>query len=84
MPTTTTFWPIQVPAASSLLPSDSFALIASPVRPFHPQVLPADILNEAVPGNIRRAEHFTAFLARFVEYLKVRPTRDPSFSCNCT
>lgn len=34
-------------------------------------VLPADILDEAVPGNIRRAEHFTAFLARFVEYLKV-------------
>jgi len=25
-----------------------------------------------VPGNIRRAEHFTAFLARFVEYLKTR------------
>lgn len=35
-------------------------------------VLPDDILKEAVPGNIRRAEHFTAFLARFVEYLKVR------------
>lgn len=36
-------------------------------------VLPHDLLQEAVPGNIRRAEHFTAFLARFVEYLKVRP-----------
>ena len=35
--------------------------------------LPADILKEAIPGNIRRAEHFTAFLARFVEYLKVGP-----------
>ncbi|GAA5904581.1 hypothetical protein JCM6882_004913 [Rhodosporidiobolus microsporus] len=35
-------------------------------------VLPADLLQEAVPGNIRRAEHFTAFLARFVEYLKTR------------
>ena len=34
-------------------------------------MLPDDILKEAVPGNIRRAEHFTAFLARFVEYLKV-------------
>lgn len=34
-------------------------------------VLPDDILKEAIPGNIRRAEHFTAFLARFVEYLKV-------------
>ncbi|KAL8293136.1 hypothetical protein RQP46_000830 [Phenoliferia psychrophenolica] len=35
-------------------------------------ILPTDILDEAVPGNIRRAEHFTAFLARFVEYLKSR------------
>lgn len=34
-------------------------------------MLPQDLLQEAVPGNIRRAEHFTAFLARFVEYLKV-------------
>lgn len=34
--------------------------------------LPQDLLQEAVPGNIRRAEHFTAFLARFVEYLKTR------------
>ena len=37
-------------------------------------VLPDDILKEAVPGNIRRAEHFTAFLHRFIEYLKVRST----------
>jgi DNA excision repair protein ERCC-2 len=29
-------------------------------------------LSEAVPGNIRRAEHFVAFLRRFVEYLKTR------------
>lgn len=35
-------------------------------------VLPEDLLNEAVPGNIRKAEHFVAFLKRFVEYLKVR------------
>ncbi|CAD7699872.1 unnamed protein product, partial [Ostreobium quekettii] len=34
--------------------------------------LPADILKEAVPGNIRRAEHFIAFMRRFVEYLKSR------------
>lgn len=34
-------------------------------------VLPADLLTEAVPGNIRRAEHFVAFLKRFIEYLKV-------------
>lgn len=37
--------------------------------------LPEDLLKEAVPGNIRRAEHFVAFLKRFVEYLKVRRTR---------
>ncbi|WFD19309.1 DNA helicase [Malassezia caprae] len=35
-------------------------------------VLPNDLLQEAVPGNIRRAEHFVAFLRRFVEYLKTR------------
>lgn len=34
-------------------------------------VLPDDLLNEAIPGNIRKAEHFVAFLKRFVEYLKV-------------
>jgi DNA excision repair protein ERCC-2 len=35
-------------------------------------VLPNDVLQEAIPGNIRRAEHFVAFLRRFVEYLKTR------------
>ena len=35
-------------------------------------VIPADILREAVPGNIRRAEHFVAFMRRLVEYLKQR------------
>ncbi|OGM48573.1 TFIIH complex helicase Rad3 [Aspergillus bombycis] len=35
-------------------------------------VLPADLLKEAVPGNIRRAEHFISFLKRFIEYLKTR------------
>ena len=35
-------------------------------------VLPDDLLKEAVPGNIRRAEHFVSFLKRFVEYLKTR------------
>ncbi|OLL22703.1 DNA repair helicase rad15 [Neolecta irregularis DAH-3] len=34
--------------------------------------LPDDLLKEAVPGSIRRAEHFVAFLNRFVEYLKTR------------
>ena len=32
--------------------------------------LPQDILQEAVPGNIRRAEHFVAFLKRLVQYIK--------------
>ncbi|KAJ3385983.1 DNA-dependent ATPase of the nucleotide excision repair factor 4 complex [Entophlyctis sp. JEL0112] len=35
-------------------------------------VLPDDILKDAIPGNIRRAEHFVAFLRRFIEYLKTR------------
>ncbi|KAK7512885.1 hypothetical protein IWZ03DRAFT_362098 [Phyllosticta citriasiana] len=35
-------------------------------------VLPEDLLKEAVPGNIRRAEHFVSFLKRFIEYLKTR------------
>jgi DNA excision repair protein ERCC-2 len=35
-------------------------------------VLPDDILTESIPGNIRKAEHFVAFLRRFIEYLKTR------------
>lgn len=35
-------------------------------------VLPDEVLQEVVPGNIRNAEHFVAFLKRFVEYLKTR------------
>jgi DNA excision repair protein ERCC-2 len=38
-------------------------------------VLPDDLLKEAVPGNIRKAEHFVAFLKRLVEYLKVGTLR---------
>jgi DNA excision repair protein ERCC-2 len=34
--------------------------------------LPDDILQEVVPGNIRKAEHFVVFLKRFVEHLKMR------------
>lgn len=33
-------------------------------------VLPADVLEEAVPGNLRKAEHFVVFLRRVVEYLR--------------
>ncbi|KAH9499606.1 General transcription and DNA repair factor IIH helicase subunit XPD [Bulinus truncatus] len=35
-------------------------------------VIPDEILQEAVPGNIRNAEHFIGFMKRFVEYLKTR------------
>lgn len=35
-------------------------------------VLPDDILREAVPGNIRHADHFLGFLNRFIAYLKTR------------
>ncbi|GLH11507.1 Regulator of telomere elongation helicase 1 homolog [Gryllus bimaculatus] len=35
-------------------------------------VLPTEVLQEVVPGNIRNAEHFVGFLKRFVEYLKTR------------
>ena len=37
----------------------------------HP-ALPDDVLREAVPGNIRRAEHFVAFLRRLVDYFTRR------------
>ena len=40
-------------------------------------VLPDDLLSEAIPGNIRKAEHFVAFLKRFVEYLKVQAFLKP-------
>ncbi|OWZ12394.1 TFIIH basal transcription factor complex helicase subunit [Phytophthora megakarya] len=40
-------------------------LIANPV-------LPDDVLDEAIPGNIRRAEHFVAFMRRLIEYLRQR------------
>jgi DNA excision repair protein ERCC-2 len=33
-------------------------------------VLPEDLVNEAIPGNIRRAEHFIALLRRVVNFLK--------------
>lgn len=45
--------------------SDEDAFMTNPV-------LPDDLVKEAIPGNIRKAEHFVAFLKRFVEYLKTR------------
>ena len=44
---------------------DNAELLANPV-------LPNDVLQEAVPGNIRKSEHFVAFMRRFVEYMKTR------------
>nr|WCZ58321.1 general transcription and DNA repair factor IIH helicase subunit [Paratrimastix eleionoma] len=35
-------------------------------------VLTKDVMEEAVPGNIRKAEHFLGFLKRFMEYIKLR------------
>ena len=35
-------------------------------------VLTPDVLDQAVPGNIRRAEHFIAFMKKIVEHLKSR------------
>jgi DNA excision repair protein ERCC-2 len=35
-------------------------------------LLSSDILEEAVPGNIRKAEHFVAFLKKIVQYLKTQ------------
>ena len=37
-----------------------------------PPILPRDILEEAVPGNIRKAEHFLLFLKKIVEFLKCK------------
>ncbi len=44
---------------------DNEAVLSNPVLPEH-------VLREAVPGSIRKGEHFVAFVCRFVEYLKTR------------
>jgi DNA excision repair protein ERCC-2 len=66
-------------ATAETTPEDAFmanpgnyrAECSPPLTKNH-SVLPDDLLKEAIPGNIRKAEHFVAFLKRFVEYLKVR------------
>lgn len=35
-------------------------------------ILSSDVLDEAIPGSIRRAEHFISFMKRLIEYLKTR------------
>ena len=51
------------------LPSENFQFFSSP-KSFK-NVLNS-LSSEAVPGNIRNAEHFVFFMKRFVEYLKTR------------
>ena len=53
-------------------------------------VIPADVAAEALPGNIRRAEHFVAMLGRFLTFLRgrlegreVRQEGPPSFCAAC-
>jgi len=58
-----------LPAATSSTTTTSTTNEAVPTLPAAP-VLPDDILAEAVPGNIRRAEHFLSFLNGVVEFLK--------------
>ena len=45
--------------------ADEEQLVSNPV-------LPDDIAEEAVPGSIRKAEHFIHFMKRFAEFLKTR------------
>jgi len=45
---------------------------AADPRVFANPVLPQDILSEAIPGNIRKAESFLSVLKRFVQHLKER------------
>lgn len=33
-------------------------------------IIPDDVLEESIPGNIRKGEHFISFMRRFVEFLK--------------
>ena len=35
-------------------------------------IVSEDMLNEAIPGNIRKAEHFLALLRRFLEFLRIK------------
>lgn len=42
--------------------------------------VPADVVEETVPGNIRKAEHFVNFLRRFIQFLRdQRMTRRKAF-----
>ncbi|KAG7393803.1 General transcription and DNA repair factor IIH helicase subunit XPD [Phytophthora boehmeriae] len=53
------------PGSNRPIDTSTDIMIANPV-------LPDDVLDEAIPGNIRRAEHFVAFMRRLIEYLRQR------------
>jgi DNA excision repair protein ERCC-2 len=44
---------------------DAFTIEASPV-------IPEDVLQETIPGNIRRGEHFLLFLLRLIDFFRQR------------
>ncbi|CAI5713365.1 unnamed protein product [Peronospora destructor] len=53
------------PASNQAIDTSHDIMLGNPV-------LPDDVLDEAIPGNIRRAEHFIAFMRRLIEYLRQR------------
>uniref|UniRef100_A0AAV1TXH6 DNA 5'-3' helicase n=1 Tax=Peronospora matthiolae TaxID=2874970 RepID=A0AAV1TXH6_9STRA len=53
------------PATNHAIDTSNDIMLANPV-------LPDDVLDEAIPGNIRKAEHFVAFMRRLIEYLRQR------------
>jgi DNA excision repair protein ERCC-2 len=63
-------------SSSSSSPSSSFGipanLLAEPMLPdlLGAPVLPEQLIAEAIPGNIRRAEHFLTFMQDLVKHLK--------------
>lgn len=61
-------------AAASAAPISNAAQLAlqqtADALPLGAAVLSQDLLEEAVPGSLRRAEHFTAFLKKIVVHLK--------------
>jgi DNA excision repair protein ERCC-2 len=59
-------------SGSSAVAGGSAAVQAAADSVLANPVLSADILEEAVPGNIRKAEHFVAFLKKIVQYLKTQ------------
>lgn len=61
---------VQGMSTNGILPASSIQddVLANPV-------IPADILEETIPGNIRKAEHFIQYLRRLVQYLRDKKMR---------